>query len=291
MSAWRRCVRGVGGFLLLMGLAGCATIDGGPERLYTVKDEVAQAQAELPFLLQQYNSVTNFGSAQADATRMYYRNEYIARRMYVIDVEYSAYEAALTSERQKWGFGADLAGEALTTVASLSTPGLTARALSGAAGAVNATTGFYDKDLIIAKTIQIVEADMRAQRDTVANNILIRRSESSLTYPIAAAMSDLEDYYRAGTFNTGLIEASGDAANNATIAASNKTILVTYGSNASTITLQACLNKAGAEAKLVALMSPSSHAALVALAYDTSPVGESARAALLAKAKVQGICP
>jgi hypothetical protein len=267
-------------------VAACATIEGGPHRLYTVDQEVGEAQVELPTLLGYYYKA----GAGSDAQK-YYRNEYVARRMYIIDVEYSDYEAALTSERQKFTFGAAVTGGALNTIGALSPAGATARALNGAAGAVNATSGYYDSDLVIAKTIQIVEAQMRGQRDLVAKTILQRRDESTTTYPLAAALSDLEDYYRAGTMNSGLIQAAGDAANNAAGAAAAKDIVVTYGSNASTATLAACLNKPGAVDKLVALMSPHSHARLAALAYDTSPMGESARSSLLAKAKAAGICP
>ena len=286
MSAWRRCVGGVKALVLLLGLAGCETIAGGPDRLYTVNDEKAQADAALAVLQNDYDTAQPGSVAQA-----YYRNEYIARRMYIIDVEYSVYEAALTSERQIFGFGTDTTSQILNVIGAATTVGSTSRVLNGVAGGVTAIGGYYDKDLIIAKTIQIVEGQMRSARDTVAKRILQRRGESTLTYPLSAALSDLEDYYRAGTMNSGLIQAQGDSANGAAIAAANKTIAVVYGSNASTASLAACLSKPGAEDKLVALMTPHSHAALVALAYDTSPAGESARSALMAKAKAQGICP
>jgi hypothetical protein len=288
ITAHKEACAFVAKYLMVVGISSlvgaCATVEGGPKRLYTVDQEVGEAQAELPTLLSSYYNAP----AGSDAQK-YYRNEYVSRRMYIIDVEYSDYEAALTSERQKFTFGAVVTGEALNTVGALSPAGATARALNGAAGAVNATSGYYDSDLVIAKTIQIIEAQMRGQRDLVGKSILQRRSESTTTYPLAAALSDLEDYYRAGTMNTGLIQAAGDAANNAAGAAAAKDIVVTYGSNASTAALAACLNIPGAEDKLVALMSPRSHAALVALAKSTT--GESTRSALLAKAKAAGICP
>jgi hypothetical protein len=87
--------------------------------------------------------------------------------------------------------------------------------LTASAGAVSATRGFYDSDLVIAKTIQIIEAQMRARRDIVAKTILTGRTASTINYPLSAALSDLEDYYLAGTLNTGLIEAAGDASGNA----------------------------------------------------------------------------
>ena len=276
-------------------IAACATIAGGPQRLYSVDQEVAEAQAELPTLQSAYynppsgtDPTTYYGS---DLQKMY-RNEYIGRRMYVIDVEYSQYEAALTSDRQKFMFGSAVTGEVLNTVGSLSVPGITARALNASAGAVNATGGFYDSDLVIAKTIQIVEAQMRAQRDTVAQTILQRMNEPTGTYPLALALSDLEDYYRAGTMNTGLIEAAGDASQSATKAAAAKAIVVTYGSNASTTALAACLNSPGVTAdKLVALLPTHSHALLGQLLFDTSTTAEGQRVALLSSAKAAGLCP
>jgi hypothetical protein len=199
--------------VMALGLGACATTGGGPGRLYTVDQEVAMAQAELPGLVQSYNAATPGSDSQK-----FWRNEYIARRMYIIDVEYSTYEGALTSERQRFTFGSSVVSQALTTLGTL-TVGSTAQALTASAGAVSATRGFYDSDLVIAKTIQIVEAQMRAKRDTVAQTILRGRTVSTITYPLSAALSDLEDYYLAGTLNTGLIQAAGDASHNATDAA------------------------------------------------------------------------
>lgn len=205
MSAWRWLGVVTASLVIGAALSGCATVAGGPDRLYSVSDEVSQAQAVLPDILKEYNN------ALTDLDRMHYRNEYIARRMYIIDVEYSAYEAALTSERQKFQFASSVTGEGLSTAGALVASGGTSKILSGLAGAVGAGKGFYDSDLVIAKTLQIAEAQMRAQRDAVAARILQRRVESAATYPLSGALLDLEDYYRAGTLNSGLIAAAGDA--------------------------------------------------------------------------------
>jgi hypothetical protein len=226
---WRCCVVGVRSFLLLSALAGCAITDGGPARVYTVADEVDQAKLMLPDLLNQYNSLTLSTDPKSEGLRVYYRNEYVARRMYIIDVEYSAYEAYLTSGRQIFGFGSDTVSQAINVAGAITTSGATSRVLNGLAGGVTAVNGYYDKDLVIAKSLQIIEADMRAQRDIVAQNILIGRGESSSTYPLSAALSDLEDYYRAGTFNSGLIQATGQAANAQNNAAAIKASILQGG--------------------------------------------------------------
>jgi len=229
MSAWRRCFGGVKALVLLLGLAGCDTLAGGPARLYTVSEEVDLARAELPGLQQQYDALTNFVDPTQEATRVYLRNEYISRRMYIIDVEYSRYEAGLTSDKQLFSFGADTTAQVLNVIGAATTVGSTSRVLNGVAGGVGAVNGFYDKDLIIAKTIQIVEAQMRAQRDIVAKNILKGMVQPSLTYPLSRALSDLEDYYRAGTFNTGVIEATKQAGQAQADAAQDKALVIQAG--------------------------------------------------------------
>jgi hypothetical protein len=208
---------------LLLGLllSGCiSTLDGGPVRLYSVSDEVSQARALLEGVdgyVAQYDAVKGV-SAAADAERMYFRNEIIARRMYIIDVQYSDYEAALTRDRQVVGFLTSTANQGLTIGSTLAASQASARILSGIAGGVGATKGIYDSEIIIAKTVQIIEGQMRTQRDAVAKRIMDRTAWSSTLYPLSAALTDLEDYYRAGTMNTGLLRAAGEAGESARLA-------------------------------------------------------------------------
>lgn len=290
-GAKRNCA--VIGVLFALGavVAGCATTQGGPERLYPVADEAARARAVLDGPDGISGLTPQYYAAASDLERMYYRNEIVARRMYVIDVEYTAYEAALTSERQEFGFASAIAGQGLTTAGALFTPAATVRVLSGVASGVSATKGIYDTELVIAKTIQIAEGQMRAQRDTVAARIIQRRGESAVTYPLSVALSDVEDYYRAGTLNSGLIEAATQSGNAATDAAETKALVVSYGSNLSTQALAACLKKPGARDRLASLFTPPSHIAVGRLLVDVTVTGERDRASLLMKANAAGICP
>jgi hypothetical protein len=215
-------------------LGGCKTIDGGPDRLYTVPEELAQARAMLdvaapdgvPGFVTRYYEVRGVDSI-SDAQRMYFRNEIIARRMYIIDVEYSEYETALLNERQKFGFGTSLVAQGLTIASSLATPLRSAQILGGAAAGVGAARGFYDSEIVIAKTIQIAQGHMRARRDDVAKRILPLRTASSIVYPLSAATRDLEDYYNAGTLAAGLIDAVGQSGMAAQEAALQKADVIT----------------------------------------------------------------
>jgi hypothetical protein len=224
-------------------LPGCKTVDGGPDRLYSLSEEVAQARGLLdvaapggvPGLIERYYAV-----GTDDAQRIFLRNEIIARRMYIIDVEYSEYEASLTSERQKFGFLTTTAASALGIAATLTTPLRSAQLVSGAGAAVLASRGAYDSEVVIAKTIQIAQGQMRTLRDQKAVVIQAKTLLSTLGYPLSAALHDLEDYYRAGTLTAGLIKAVGDAGTSAQVAAISKDAVYTgtYGRDDSSDVLQ-----------------------------------------------------
>jgi hypothetical protein len=195
-------------------LSGCETFRGRPARLYTIAEEVTNARDSLPTI------AANYDLARNDNDRMFYRNEYIARRMYIIDAEFTEFEAALTKEREEFGFTTALVTQGLTTAGAVFTPANTVRTLSALAGGVNASRGFYDSEILVGKTIQIVQSQMEAKRDEVATRIIQKVGYSAVTYPISAALHDLEDYYRAGTLTAGLIKATaeaGDAAKQASM--------------------------------------------------------------------------
>jgi hypothetical protein len=191
-------------------LAGCQTFNGEPERLSPVADEVAFARdVALPAFEASYSTATT------ELERMAHRNEYVARRMYIIDLEYTEFETALTREREEFGFGSALAAQGLSTAGSVFKPAGTVRVLSALTSGANATRALYDSELLVNKTIQIVQSQMQAKRADVATRIFGRVKESTLTYSLSAALHDLEDYYRAGTLTTGLIKAAAEAGINA----------------------------------------------------------------------------
>jgi hypothetical protein len=206
VGEWRRRGVAVVGFVLAgVFLSGCETFRGGPKRIYTVAEEVANARDSLPTIATSYDLATN------DNDRIRYRNDYIARRMYIIDAEFTEFETALTRERGEFGFTTALVTQGLTTAGAVFTPANTVRTLSALAGGVNASRGFYDSELLVNKTIQIVQAQMEAKRDEVAARIFGKVDYLPRTYPLSAALHDLEDYYRAGTLTAGLIKATTEA--------------------------------------------------------------------------------
>ena len=205
-------------------LVGCKTVEGGPDRLYSIAEEVAAARATVEALTAQYYA----GGANENM-----RNEIISRRMYIIDVEYSQYEQALTRERQEVGFITATTAQGLNVAGALFTPAQTVRILSGLAGGVGAVRGYYDSEIVIAKTIQIAQGQMKMLRAQASDKIRGAMGQPLSQYPLSLAMADLEDYYRAGTLAEGLVKALGDSGSGATAAGAAKQnlIRVTFASD------------------------------------------------------------
>jgi hypothetical protein len=137
------------------------------------------------------------------------RNAFITARIYAIDMEYTYYESQLTHETQDINFGATAATLGLATTASLIPVAHTSRALSGIAAGVTGLDTAYNEKVMLTKTIQNVQTQMRANRNEQVARIYSNMKCDINGYPVGLALSDLETYYRAGTFTEGLIGLSG----------------------------------------------------------------------------------
>lgn len=196
--------------------SGCVSFSDGPARLYTVPEETQLIRDQVQQInLVQYSSLD-------EASRKRIRNDYIAARMYAIDIQYTPYEAALTKERQGVGFGAAATTVALTTASGLVSPVATKNVLTGLAGFVTGARAAYDSDVLLSHSVQWIQSQMEANRAYVSNRILNGMKQSTTDYPLAAALSDLEAYYRAGTFTGGLLSTSEVIAADAQNAADSK---------------------------------------------------------------------
>lgn len=272
--------------LLLAGflVSGCKTLEGGPSRLYTIAEEVALARLTVETLTAQY--YTPLGASEN------VRNEIISRRMYIIDVEYSQYEASLTRERQEVGFVTSTVAQGLNVAGALFTPAQTVRILSGLAGGVGAVRGYYDSEIVIAKTIQIAQGQMRFLRDQVSNKIRSAMAQPLSKYPLSLAMSDVEEYYRAGTLTAGLIKAVGDSGTAADLAALDKqnTINVTFAADPTQDPIKQYLRATGPAGRQTLnriLRNPpfNTSVRILDLLLDGSPAGIDLRARVIEAAR------
>jgi hypothetical protein len=260
--------------------SGC--IADGPPRLYTIPEETLQIRNNLPQIdIVQYASL-------GETQRFNIRNDFVAARMYAIDIQYTAYEAGLTKENQAVAFGAAATTLALTTASGLVAPVSTKNLLTGVAGFVTGTRAAYDNDILLAHSIQWIQSQMRTQRSLIADRILRGLKAPTTDYPLAAAMSDLEDYYRAGTFTGGMLSTSdtlGAEAKFANLIKQDR-IEISFVATAAGKALQACIRKGG-RAGLRSLMTTPSDAGLLALVGGASPA---IAQDLLQRARIAGIC-
>lgn len=193
-------------------VAGCNWVGslGGPERVATIPEEIADMKA--------------YASTYAPLVRgtapeqLVARNNVIAARMYVIDMEYTQYEAQLMHEGQIVDFSTKVTSGVLTTTAGLIGNLGTSHALSETATLINGLDSAYNDKILKSQIISSVMSSMRTARHDQAAIIYANMYCPVSVYPLGFALSDLETYYRAGTFQTGLIrlmqtvsKAEGDA--------------------------------------------------------------------------------
>jgi hypothetical protein len=190
---------------LALGTPGCIATTHNPERLIPIAAEMNALALDQAGLLGEYQNAIRTNSTALART---IRNEIIAQRMYAIDVQYTQYETALTREGQEIGFGALTTATGLSTAATLVVPAATKTILSAAATGVLAAKGHYESQVLLAQSLRTIQKQMRASRNTIATGISAKMAHSVLDYPLWTALSDVEDYYNAGTLTTGVIDVS-----------------------------------------------------------------------------------
>lgn len=279
---------GVALIALALLASGCSSISPGPKRLYSLEEESQGIRDGLSgFSLAQFSRLD-------EPSRVKYRNDWIAARMYAIDINYTAYEAGLTTERQNAGFGASAATLGLTTASGLATSTMSKDILTGVAGAVTGARAAYENDILLAHSVQWIQSQMRSQRSLVGERILRGMRLSTEAYPLAAALVDLEDYYRAGTLTGGILATSQTVAVDAQLSEQLKSerVELAFSATAAGRGLLLCAVRPGAKAQLLKLLpTPAGvnpEVFLIALQSGKSPaVAED----VLQKAQSRGICP
>jgi hypothetical protein len=198
-------VLGLLGGLASAFLTGCTpSVQGAPPRLFDLTYETNAARSL---------SGPEWSEAYARAfgpRRRELRDQIVLARMYAIDINYSEYEANLTRERQNVNFMTTVAQLALmgsaTAVAAKETKTILAAVATGLTGVKEA----YDKDILIEKTIAILQQTMRARRKEVKVLIVERLGSDTGQYPLELALADVEMYFRAGTITGAFIDVAQD---------------------------------------------------------------------------------
>lgn len=181
-------------------LTGCnSSLSGSPHRVFTTTDEFMQAK-------QTYGaeSISAYHAALGPR-KTQLRNQITLGRMYAIDIAFSEFESELTQERQRIPFAMTTASIALSGTGALIADSVTKSILAAVDTGLKGTKEAYDKDILVQRTIENLQKSMRTNRNIIKSRILTNLNRPNSVYPLELALSDVEDYYRAGTITAGLI--------------------------------------------------------------------------------------
>jgi hypothetical protein len=176
---------------LLVG-GGCATIRNSPPRAIDPWVDVDNLNGL--FSLGGYLNL----SGNPDKQKIY-RNDLINARILAMDLNYEKFEASLVREYGLTELGTEWATLALTGASAVVPLAQTKTVLSAIAAGITGANASVGKNLLFKKTIEALITQMKADRKTVLLAIRQKMEADTSSYPVTAALIDLEDYYRAGT--------------------------------------------------------------------------------------------
>jgi len=174
---------------LMIGLGGCAAFKGYPER-------VTDPEADLKGLESQLNASAIAKCLASPSVTC--RDEIVSARMYATDVRFSQFEESLFKGTREAGFSATLGTLGLTTAAAAST-GRLAQTLSGLSAFIIGGREAFQKEILSERTVIAIHTAMRSRRAQVALRLRSGMTQSLANYPLPSALSDLNEYYHAGT--------------------------------------------------------------------------------------------
>lgn len=198
----RHCHLGVLGLslALLCQTLGCASLrdSGAPPPSYDVDQDLRQ-------LAEHFKPATAIESYYAlhDPTPKD-RNTVISARLVMINLEYLKWLRTVTADKQLLDTATDVLNLSLNLAATVAGGETAKTALSAVAAGITGSKTSIDKHYFYEKTMPAIVATMNAQRKVVLTHILDGVNRSLEDYPFEQALTDVYEYYQAGTF-TGAI--------------------------------------------------------------------------------------
>lgn len=195
-------------------IAGCSTLryGGAPEPSFDVDKDLEQLAKEF----EPADSISKFYKFQAsekDEKKVEQaRDKFITGRITMMNIRYIQFIRSLTSEKALLDtatalltLGLNLAG---TSVGAASTKTVLAAISAGMIGSKEAV----DKNYFFDKTIPALVSQMNAERKKALVPLLLGIKHTLDDYPFAHAVTDLNNYYMAGTFTGAIQGIQADAA-------------------------------------------------------------------------------
>ncbi len=204
-------------------LPACSTIRGGgaPEPSFDINSDLEKIAKE-------FESSTNISSyyQTAAADRPDARNRFISGRLVQLDLQYLKFIRTLTSDKQQLDAATDIANMTLNLAGTLVGGARAKTNLAATAAGIGGAKTTVDKDFYYEKSIEALVATMNAKRKDVLVTILTGLGSPIDKYPFERALTDLHQYYLAGTLNGAIQFINVQAAQSETN--SNKALTVLY---------------------------------------------------------------
>lgn len=128
------------------------------------------------------------------------RNEIINHRLTLINFYYNEFVADASFNRQAMDLTADLADLGVDLAATVTGAVAMKTILSAISAGITGTQASLHKNIYLDRTISAIITSMNARRKEALLPILEGMGRSAADYPLGQALSDLDNYYLAGTF-------------------------------------------------------------------------------------------
>lgn len=195
-------MRSILGLCAIVFLQACAGIQGYPAPSSDPAIELsALAPYFLPSVMEKYESAQD--SARNGLTKRQWRNQVIEARIRAVNIRFGEFEQTLYEQGIGFGVGTDWTVLALTTAGAIST-GNAPKYFSAAAALITGAKVSYDKNVLYEKTMPVILSQMQAGRQSVLVRIRQGEAQEVDSYPLPQGLSDVDDYYRAGTIPTSI---------------------------------------------------------------------------------------
>lgn len=186
-------------------LFGCSTFQGGmPNLPFNVEEELGIVKSEL----KNSASVKTYYESPSSDTR----NKFIASRLVITNIEYLNFIKNLSAEESQIHSATDILVLSLNVLSASFTPVNTKTSLSALSSMIGGGRLSIDKNAYHEKTMSALISAMNAQRKDVLKRLLKGAQVDLNVYSFEQALSDINDYYLAGTFNGALASIQHDAA-------------------------------------------------------------------------------
>ncbi|MEW6025473.1 MAG: hypothetical protein AB1807_25430 [Pseudomonadota bacterium] len=187
----------------LLALPGCQTLRGGgaPEPSFDLETDLRALDEEF----RTTTSIKDYYAISDTDQKVAARNRFVMGRIVQIDLRYIDFIRTMTNDRQQLDAATDLATFTINVAGTLVGGVRSGKNLAAAAAVIGGTRETVVKDFYYEKSMDALVGTMNARRKEVLVSILAGLKAGSIEqYPFELALTQLHEYYMAGTLNGAL---------------------------------------------------------------------------------------